>query len=129
MVHLAENAGRYLDKAERNRAEARSKRAHCELLGATLELSQVREWTAFVKKIGADVQEKMRLMLALQDDGELGVVDRKRAVLTAEINLLGVMAEAPKLAQDEINRLQARIAALEQEADEIEKTYSFAKGA
>ena len=117
-----------LAKADQLKATAEELRAKIKLLGALLDLSQTHAWEVYEKELIEYRETLLIRLLNMQDKGNLPRVDRAKAKLIAEINLLANLAGAPNHKRKEIAQLELEIEKCESQAAELEK-YRFVKGA
>ena len=127
-MSTAKYAGVKLAQADQLRAEAEELKAKMGLAGVVLDLSRTHAWELYAKGL-KDLQDKKNYRLRkIPDKGYLPRVDRQRAKLIAEINLLDDLVRAPEVAETDIERFRLRVDECEREASKLEK-FGFAKGA
>ena len=119
-------AGKKIAVAKQLRAEIEDQQSEVALLGATIELARVPQWKAYNDAIKKQIGSKVQHMLSISDEhGDLAIVDRKRATLQAEINVLGPMTTEKDRAEIKIKELSAKIDQNLKIVEEIERAYSF----
>ena len=128
MTMTSRYAGAKLAHADQLRAEADELNAKMELYGALINLSKTHGWEIYAKGLKDYIHKKVERLIKIQDKGYLPRVDRQRAKLIAEIDLLGNLAHAPERAEQDIERLRLRVDECEREATKLEK-FRVSKGA
>ena len=116
-----------LEKADRLAAEADSMEGRIGLLRATLNLSDHPYWEEYKKSLLTFMNNLNNQLLDIRDNGDLGVVDRRRVARTAEIRLLGFIVRAPERFKEELRQLSESVDRKRKEAAEIQKKYGFVR--
>ena len=116
-----------LRKAEQIREDIDAMEKRIALMQQTVALSDHPLWQDYKKSLQAYLVSKNNQLLTAHDDAPLEVVDRHRAILAAEVRLLDMLINAPDRFKEALKAISAQIAKLKEEADELERTYSFVK--
>ena len=116
-----------LRKAEQIREDIDAMEKRIALMHQTVALSDHPLWQDYKKSLQAYLVSKNNQLLTAHDDAPLEVVDRHRAILAAEVRLLDMLINAPDRFKEALKAISAQIAKLKEEADELERTYSFVK--
>jgi chromosome segregation ATPase len=116
-----------LRKAEQIREDIDAMEKRIALMRQTVALSDHPLWQDYKKSLQAYLVSKNNQLLTAHDDAPLEVVDRHRAILAAEVRLLDMLINAPDRFKEALKAISAQIAKLKEEADELERTYSFTR--
>jgi hypothetical protein len=114
-----------MEKATKLRAQATELASQVEVLRVLEKLGKHSEFDAYYGNMEKLARSKISLLLAMKPNTEVGLehFHFERDRILAEINMITLVAEAPKRASVEIPQIEAKIDELEAEAASIEQKY------
>ena len=122
-------AGAAMDKAEQFREDAKDKRRKAQLHETVVNLSKTPQWKDYGAELEKYIETKVHRLLRIRDNEHVALCDRQRAILCAEIDLLGNLLKAPERSGSDIRRLLDAADDDDRRAAELETMYGFTKGA